>query len=120
MLFILLHEKRGGSLSKLPVAESPQTCLAAEGWGWGVGEALRPSALVGQNQPALRVQLALSCISLVLSFLIRQTQFRVEALLIGHPSKTHAESKLPAIDWLSLSCATHHFQHKAQAAWHKL
>lgn len=108
-------KKEKGSPSKLPAAES-LTCLKAERGGGALG----PSALLGQKPPVLWVQLALSRISLVLSFLIRQTQFRVEALLIGRPSKTHAEPKLPAIDWLSLSCATRRFQHKAQAAWHKL
>lgn len=103
-----------GSPSKLPAAES-LTCLRAERERQGrEGKAFRPKSACPPSSACPEP------LSLVLSFLIRQAQFRVEALLIGHPSKTHAESKLPAIDWLSVSCATHHFQHKAQAAWHKL
>lgn len=117
----IIAKKEKGSPSKLPAAGS-LTCLKAERENEREGRRggkRRPSAHVGQKQHVLWVQLALIHISLVLSLLIRQTQFIEEALLIGHPSKTHAESKLPAIDWLSLSCATHHFGHKAQAAWHK-
>lgn len=93
------------SASKLPAEES-LTCLTAERERRG-GASLKLSALKPPVHGLQLSQLALSWVSLTLSFLIRQAQFRVEALLIGHPSKTHAESKLPAIDWLSLSCATH-------------
>lgn len=107
MLFILLQgEKRSALPLSFQQAES-LTCLTAERERRG-GLSLKLSALKPPvHGLQLLSRLALSWVSLTLSFLIRQAQFRVEALLIGHPSKTHAESKLPAIDWLSLSCATH-------------
>lgn len=111
-------DEHKGSPSKLPAAESLTYLEEGGREGSQAISACRPKL------PVRCVQLlsppALSCVLLTLSFLIRQSQLRVEALLIGHPSKTHTEPKLLAIDLLSLSCAAHHFQHKAQAAWHKL
>ncbi|KAK5888513.1 hypothetical protein CesoFtcFv8_014602 [Champsocephalus esox] len=95
------QKEEKGPLSKLPVAEPVSERRGGVG-GDGGGQQ-RLSAKTACPRSSARGPARPETRSLAPSFLIRRARFRVEALLIGHPSETHAESKLPATDWRSLS-----------------